>query len=68
MSCHRLGLLAPNGYEVDLSNEILNIDFGQGGAKISDVKVGGRKKYLPSSQVQTHAPAVGCVGRFFFNL
>ena len=29
-----------------LLNEVLNIDFGQGAAKISKVKVGGRKKYL----------------------
>ena len=26
---------------VDLSNEVLNIDFGQGVTKISEVKVGG---------------------------
>ena len=38
------GLLAPNRYELDLSNEVLNIHFGQGTAKISEVKVGGRKK------------------------
>ena len=29
---------------LDLPNEVLNIDFGQGAAKISEVKVGGRKK------------------------
>ena len=46
MSCHGLGLLAPNRYEVDLSNEVLNIDFGQGAAKISKVKVRGQKKLL----------------------
>ena len=40
-SYHDLGLLAPNRHEVDLSNEILNIDFGQGAAKKSKVKVGG---------------------------
>ena len=49
-----LGLLSPNRYEIDLSNEVLNIDFGQGAAKISEVKVGGQKKYLP-----THQPTVG---------
>ena len=54
-----LGLCPPNKYEVDLSNEVLNIDFGQGAAKISEVKVGGRKKYLPRGRVRTHAPAVG---------
>ena len=29
-------------YVIDLLNEILNIYFGQGAPKISDVKVGGR--------------------------
>ena len=28
-------------YILDLSNELLNIYFGQGAAKISEVKVGG---------------------------
>ena len=41
MSCHGLGFLVPNRFEIDLSNEVLNIDFGQGAAKISMVKVGG---------------------------
>ena len=40
-SYHDLGLLVPNRYESDLSNEVLIIDFGQGDAKISKVKVGG---------------------------
>ena len=43
MSCHGLRLLASNIYEEDLSNELLNIDFGQEAAKISEVKVGGQK-------------------------
>ena len=37
-------LLAPNRYELDLSKEVLNILFIQGAAKISEVKVGGKKK------------------------
>ena len=41
MSCHGLGLLTPNRYEVDLSNEVINIRFGKGAAKISEVKVLG---------------------------
>ena len=41
-----LGFLSPNRYEIDLSNEVLNIDFGQGAAKIPKVKVGVREKYL----------------------
>ena len=36
-----LDLWSPNRYEIDLSYEILNIDFGQGSAKISEVKHGG---------------------------
>ena len=43
-----LGLLAQNRYEIELSNEVLNIDFGQGAAKIPEVKVGVLKKYLPT--------------------
>ena len=39
-----LGLCPPNRYEIDLSNEVLNIDFDQGAAKIPEVKVGDRKK------------------------
>ena len=38
------GLLAPNRYLLDLSNELLNIDFGERAAKLSEVKVGGWKK------------------------
>ena len=33
---------------MDLSNEVLNNDFVQGAATISEVKFGGRKKYLPT--------------------
>ena len=61
---HGLGLLALNN-EIDLSNEVLNIDFGQGAAKISEVKVGGKKKYLLIGLVRTHAPGVSRVGRYF---
>ena len=32
---------------LDLLNEIINIDFGQGATKISEVKVGSLIKYLP---------------------
>ena len=51
---------------MDLLNEVPNIDFDQGTAKISEVKVGGQKKYLPISPAQTRAPGVGSVGRYFF--
>ena len=60
--------MAPKKYEIDLLIEVLNIDFGQRAAKISQVKVGGQKKYLPSGRVRTHVHAVGCVGRYFFVL
>ena len=36
--------MSPIRYEIDLSYEVLNIDFGQGAAKISEVKVGDKKK------------------------
>ena len=41
-----LDFLDPKKSEIDLSNEVLKIDFGQRAAKISKVKVGGEKKYL----------------------
>ena len=61
-----LGLCLPNRYEVDLLNEVLNIDFGQGAAKISEVKVGVQKKYLPNCLVRTHRSRVSRVSRYFF--
>ena len=39
--------MAPNRYELDLSKEVLNIHFGQGAVKKSEVKVGRQKKNLP---------------------
>ena len=65
-SCHCFELLAPNRYVLDLSNEVLNIDFDQGAAKISEVKVGVGKKYRPICLVRTRGPGVGQVGRYFF--
>ena len=39
-SCHDLGCLAPNKYALDLSNEMLNVHFGQGDAeKLKDKKI-----------------------------
>ena len=58
--------MSPNRYEIDLSNEVLNIDFSQGAAKISEVKVGVQKKNLPISQVRTPVHGVSRVGRYFF--
>ena len=59
-------LWPPNRYEIDLSNEVLNIDFDQEVAKIPEVKVGLQKKYLPIGLVRTHALWVSRVGRYFF--
>ena len=56
----------PNRYKKDLSNEVLNIEFDKGAAKISEVKGGVRKRYLPISPVRTHVPGVSRVGRYFF--
>ena len=45
---------------------MLDFDFGQGAAKIPEVKVGVRKKYPPIDPVRTHAPGVRQVGVYFF--
>ena len=45
MSCDSLGLLSPKRYEVDLSNEVL---YALEAGKISEAKVEGRKKKLPT--------------------
>ena len=44
-----LGLWSPNRYELDLLNEVLNIDFGQEGAKVSEVNVGGQNDHPGSN-------------------
>ena len=54
-------------HEIDPSNWVLNIDFGQGATKLSEVKVEGRKKYLPTRSVRTDAPGVSQVGRYLFH-
>ena len=51
---------------MDLLHEVLDIDLGQGAAKISEVKFGGKKKYLPISPARTQVPGFGRVGRYFF--
>ena len=40
---HGPELLPSEKYEINLSNEVLNFNFGLGAAKISKVKVGGQK-------------------------
>ena len=59
-------MLSPDRYEIDLLFEAIKIHFDLGAAKISEVKVGGQKKYLPSGRVRTHARGIGRVGRYFF--
>ena len=61
-----LGLLGPNRYVIYLSNEVLNIDFGQGATKISEVKVGRRKKYLPTRATACAWVRTRPLGRYFF--
>ena len=61
-SFHSLGHLVPNRYELDLPNEVIYIYFGQGVAKISEVKVGGKK----ISWAQAHRYQTGLRGKFFF--
>ena len=63
-----LGFSLQKDEKIDFSNEVLNNDFWQEAAKISEVKVGGRKKHLPISPVQAHAPQVSRVGRYFIQL
>ena len=41
---------------MDILNEALNIDFGQGAAKISEVKVEGPKK------ISARQARPGCIG------
>ena len=61
-----LGLCPPNRYEIDLSNEVLNIDFGRGAAKIPEVKSGVRKKYLSTRLTQGTWVRTGLIGRHVF--
>ena len=44
---------------IDLSNEILNIHFGEVAAKIHEVKVEGRNEIDDSARFETDAPTPG---------
>ena len=59
--------LVSNRYEIDLSNEVLNIDFGQGAAKISEVNVGVRKRFLPTRLTPGAWVRTGLINRNFFH-
>ena len=63
MSCHGFGLLAPNRYEVDLSNELLKILCGQGAAKISKVKSQIRPSQQPHICLEPEAQGHGMTFR-----
>ena len=67
MSYHAIVSLAPNSYKLDLSSEVLEIYFGKGAAKISEVKVRGRKKIAGSSGFDTDAPSPGAELANFFS-
>ena len=43
-ACNGPRFLAQNRYELNLSNEALNIHFAQGDAKIREVKAGVKEK------------------------
>ena len=45
---------------------MINIDFGQGAAKIPGIKVGVRKKYLPTRLTRDRWVQTGQIGRYFF--
>ena len=43
---------------MDLFNEVLNIDFGQDAAKISEVEVGGKKNICRSANFEPIRPGL----------
>ena len=55
-------------YAIDLSNEVLNIDFGQGAAKISEVKIGGQKNVCRSPRLEPERPGLAELADIFFKL
>ena len=58
-SCHGLGLQVPNRYELDLSNEVLKIQFGQGATKNIRGQVGGQKKLAHLARFDTDESTPG---------
>ena len=53
---------------MDLSNEVLKVDFGQEAAKIQEVKVGGQKKIYRSAWSEPMHPGLAELADIFFNL
>ena len=64
-SYHDLRLLTPNRYQLDLSNEVLNIDLGQETLRISKVKVEGWKISADSAWLEIVSPTPGWTDLFF---
>ena len=62
---HGLELLASKNYEIDLSNEVLNIDFGQGATKISGEV---EKKIADSARFKPIHPRTAKSADIFFDL
>ena len=60
--------LAPNRYEIDLSNEVLKIYFGQGAAKISEVKVGVKKSICRFDRLRAQGFKPDWLADIFFKL
>ena len=54
-----LGHLAPNRYELDLSNEVVYILVGQEAAKYLRSKLEVKEKIADSAQLEPYAPLVG---------
>ena len=67
-SCHGLGFHSPNRYELDLSNEVLYVLVGQEAAKISEVKVGGRKKSARAAGPRAHQSRIWPSRQFLIDL
>ena len=64
----QLGLLSPYRYESDLSNEVLYVPVGQEAEKISEVKVGGRKKSARAAGPQAHWSRIWPSRQFLIDL
>ena len=63
-----LGLWSPNRYEIELLKEVLIIDFGQGAAKISEVKVGGQKNICRAAGFEPMRVGSAALADIFFVL
>ena len=67
-SCHGPDLHLPKRYKSDVSNEVLYALVGQEVAKISEVKVRGRKKSARSARPQAHQSRIWLSWQFLIDL